>query len=132
MQAAAPTVLVADDDSRLLRIMRLFLETQGYAVETAADGEEAIALVRRVVPSLVILDVMMPGIDGLTACRFLKSDPATAHIPVLIYSAMTTAKREAPAAGADGVITKPFSLPSLGAAIRSFLAAPAAVRPATA
>ena len=114
-------VLIADDDERLLHIMRLFLESQGYAVETAANGEEAIAAALRETPALVILDIMMPGIDGLAACRHLRRQEATRHLPILIYSAMTTAEPQGASAGADEIIAKPFNLPFLARAVHDHI-----------
>ena len=104
-------ILVCDDDANIRNIMDFSLEAEGFSVVAAADGPEALQLVLSEHPDLVILDVMMPGSDGLSVCRELKDNPATRHIPVLLLTAKTgKGDREAGlAAGADDYITKPFS-----------------------
>jgi DNA-binding response OmpR family regulator len=105
------TILVCDDEANIRHIMDFSLETEGFAVLEAADGDEALRLAVTAAPDLVLLDVMMPGSDGLTVCRLLKENPATQHIPVLLLTARAgKADRDAGlAAGADDYITKPFS-----------------------
>jgi len=104
-------ILVCDDDDHIRNIMEFSLEAEGFEVLAAADGEQALQAVMSEQPDLVILDVMMPGSDGLTVCRELKANPATRHIPVLLLTAKTDkGDREAGlAAGADDYIIKPFS-----------------------
>lgn len=104
-------ILVCDDDANIRNIMDFSLETEGFQVLVAADGPEALQLVRDEHPDLVILDVMMPGSDGLSVCRQLKQDTATRQIPVLLLTARSgRGDREAGlAAGADDYVTKPFS-----------------------
>jgi CheY-like chemotaxis protein len=105
------TILVCDDEANIRNIMDFSLESEGFAVLEAADGDEALRLAATAAPDLVLLDVMMPGNDGLTVCRMLKENPATQHIPVLLLSARASKDdREAGlAAGANDYITKPFS-----------------------
>jgi len=105
------TILVCDDEANIRHIMDFSLESEGFEVLEAADGDEALRLAATAAPDLVLLDVMMPGNDGLTVCRHLKQNPATRHIPVLLLTARAGKEdREAGlAAGADGYITKPFS-----------------------
>jgi len=108
---AVRKILVCDDDANIRNIMDFSLEAEGFSVVAAADGPEALQLALSEHPDLVILDVMMPGSDGLSVCRELKDNPATRHIPVLLLTARTgKGDREAGlAAGADDYITKPFS-----------------------
>ena len=104
-------ILVCDDEANIRNIMDFSLEAEGFLVLEAADGDAALRMAASEQPDLVLLDVMMPGNDGLTVCRHLKENPATAHIPVLLLTARASnADREAGlAAGADGYVTKPFS-----------------------
>ncbi len=104
-------ILICDDDANIRNIMEFSLEAEGFHVLAAADGEQALRMVIGEHPDLVILDVMMPGSDGLSVCRELKQNPATRHIPVLLLTAKSgKGDREAgQAAGADDYITKPFS-----------------------
>jgi CheY-like chemotaxis protein len=116
-------ILVVDDDPRLLHVVAMYLSIEGYDVDTASNGEEGLRRVEAQRPDLVILDVMMPGIDGLEACRRIKSDPETRHIPVVLFTALsrTDDVESGRAAGANRFINKPFSLIGLGTVIRSFL-----------
>ena len=122
-------ILVVDDDPRLLHVVAMYLSIEGYEVDTAANGEEGLRLLEQKRPDLVILDVMMPGIDGLEACRRIKSNPETRSIPVVLFTALsrTDDVENGRAAGANRFINKPFSLIGLGAVIRSFLAEDATV-----
>lgn len=122
-------ILVVDDDPRLLHVVAMYLSIEGYEVDTAGNGEEGLRLLEQRRPDLVILDVMMPGIDGLEACRRIKSNPETRAIPVVLFTALsrTDDVENGRAAGANRFINKPFSLIGLGAVIRSFLAEDATV-----
>lgn len=104
-------ILVCDDDANIRNIVEFSLESEGFTVVAAADGEQALRVVMSEHPDLAILDVMMPGNDGLTICREMKQNPATKHIPVLLLTAKSgKGDREAGmAVGADDYITKPFS-----------------------
>ncbi len=104
-------ILVCDDEANIRNIMDFSLEAEGFLVVEANDGQEALQMAMSEEPDLVILDVMMPGSDGLTVCRELKQNPRTSHIPVLMLTARAgKGDREAGlAAGADDYITKPFS-----------------------
>jgi len=117
-------ILVVDDDPRLLHVVSMYLGIEGYEVVTADNGEQGLAEVAAQRPDLIILDVMMPGLDGLECCRRLKSDEATRTIPVLMFTALSRDDdvERGRVAGADRFINKPFSLIGLGAVIRSFLA----------
>jgi len=103
-------VLVVDDDPVILHLIRLNLELEGHEVTQAEDGAAALEQARDSHPGVVVLDVMLPKIDGFEVCRRLRQDPETAAIPVVLLSARTLASdmdtgREA---GADEYVTKPF------------------------
>ncbi len=113
--ASAPLILVADDEPVNLALIKRRLEWEHYRVETAEDGGQAVEAARRVLPDLVILDVMMPVLDGLGACRLLKEDPATRDIPVIFLSALddTDTKVRALGLGANDYVSKPFRVEEL-------------------
>lgn len=116
-------ILVVDDDPDILQFVRLNLELDGFAVDLAGGGEEALAKAGSAPPDLMLLDVMMPEIDGLTVLRRLRSDPATANIPVIILTARSLAEDRVRGLdlGADDYITKPFDLEELIARVRTVL-----------
>jgi DNA-binding response OmpR family regulator len=104
------TVLVVDDDPVIQGLLRVNFEMEGYDVITAGDGVEGLERARSEQPDVVILDVMMPRMDGLEVARILKADPATAPIPILLLSAKAQEVdvRAGDATGADAYVTKPF------------------------
>ncbi len=108
---ASQTILVADDEPSYLGLIKLCLERSGYLVVTAEDGFEAIVKARSVLPALVILDVMMPGMSGLEACRIIKEDKATHDIPIIFLSARSEIdlKVYALGQGSNDYISKPFT-----------------------
>lgn len=110
------TVLVVDDDPNALDIVRTFLESKGYTVATAKDGNEALALLEDVQPALVLLDVMMPGIDGWEVARVIKNHPGFSRTRVIMLTARSdfADKHEGLRAGADDYIVKPIQLRELG------------------
>jgi len=116
-------ILVVDDEPDLVELVRHHLAREHYDVVTAADGETGLAEARRRLPDLVVLDLMLPGIDGLEVCRRLRSDPRTTHIPIV----MLTAKGEESDAviglsqGADDYVRKPFGMKELVARIATRL-----------
>lgn len=111
----APLILVADDEPVNLALIKRRLEWEEYRVETAEDGGQAVEAARRTLPDLIILDVMMPVLDGLGACRLLKEDPATRDIPVIFLSALddTDTKVRGLALGANDYVSKPFRVEEL-------------------
>ena len=121
------TVLLADDEATVRHLVHATLALGGGPVEVleARTGAEALALLARRPVDLVLLDVEMPELDGLAACRALKADPATRHIPVVFLSARTQpADRDAgAAAGAHAYLTKPFSPRLLSETARRLLGA---------
>jgi DNA-binding response OmpR family regulator len=111
----AATVLIADDDADILELLHTVLERAGYGPIAATDGEEALRLARERLPRACILDVVMPRLGGLDVLRTLRSDAATAHIPVLMLSASVQNPdvEAALKAGANDYLTKPFSYTDL-------------------
>ncbi|MFY9587470.1 MAG: response regulator [Actinomycetota bacterium] len=104
-------VLVVDDDRVIQQLLEVNLELEGYeVVATAADGKEALEKIAELKPDLVILDIMMPKMDGLEVCRRLRADPDLAKIPVILLSARAQDMdiREGLEIGASAYLTKPF------------------------
>ncbi len=116
-------ILVVDDESDILELIRYNLEKESYRVECVSSGEDAMRFIRKTLPDAVILDLMLPGMDGMDVCRLLKRDARTSGIPVL----MLTAKGEDTDVvaglelGADDYVTKPFSPRVLLARLRAVL-----------
>jgi two-component system phosphate regulon response regulator PhoB len=106
-----PKILVVDDEPDAVELIEFNLKAAGYDVVTAVDGEEALEKARSVIPSLVVLDLMLPEVDGLEVCKILRGDPSTSGIPIV----MLTAKAEeidrvlGLDLGAHDYVTKPFS-----------------------
>jgi len=119
MAEARNTVLVVEDEDHIRTVIEYNLRRQGFDVYTAADGLAALDLVRRVRPDVVLLDWMMPEMDGLEVLAELKRDPTTKDIPVLMLTAkgMAADILKALELGADDYITKPFDPTSLGPTI---------------
>lgn len=113
-------ILVIDDEPQIRRIMRTTLTGAGYEVDDAKTGEEGLVKLREFRPGLVLLDVNMPGMGGLAACREIRADPNVAIIMLTVHNTEAD-KVEALDAGADDFVTKPFSTPELLARIRAAL-----------
>lgn len=105
-----PRVLVVDDVASNLDLIAQALEPAGYEIYVARNGEEALRIASRAEPHLILLDVMMPGVDGLTVCKRIKADPALAAIPVIFVTALDDrdALRRGFEAGAVDYVEKPF------------------------
>jgi two-component system cell cycle response regulator len=116
-------VLVVDDTFYNVKLLEARLQIAGYEVVTAANGEEALARIEQARPDLVLLDVMMPGMDGYEVCRRIRQNPATAQLPVVMVTALDKpSDRDAGmAAGADDYLTKPVEDNALFPAVRRFL-----------
>jgi len=116
-------ILIVDDDPQLVQLIGYKLYAEGYQTVVAHSGEEALQLVEREQPDLVILDVMMPGMSGIEVCSLLRGDPATANLPIIILSARTQVPHriEGLQAGADEYLTKPISLKEMVARVEALL-----------
>ncbi len=104
-------ILVVDDEVNITQILEFSLGAEGYQVVTAANGEEAVDKARKEQPDLIVLDIMMPRIDGYEACRILKSNPVTKNIPIVLLTAKgrDIDKRLGYEVGAEDYVIKPFS-----------------------
>jgi two-component system alkaline phosphatase synthesis response regulator PhoP len=113
-------VLVVDDDVKTVELVKLYLNRDGYKVLTAYDGIEALRLARESHPDLIVLDLMLPGINGLNICRTLRDE---SDVPIIMLTAMTTDqdKLKGLDMGADDYVTKPFSPRELAARVRAVL-----------
>jgi two-component system alkaline phosphatase synthesis response regulator PhoP len=124
-------ILVVDDEHDLLELVRYNLAREGYRVSCVDSGEKALEEIRTKSPDLVILDIMLPGVDGLDVCRSVKSSPATAHVPILMLSAKSEDSDMVTGLelGADDYLTKPFSPRVLVARVKTILRKTQAVLP---
>lgn len=113
-------VLVIDDDKKTVELVRLYLERDGYKVDIAYDGSDGLKKAREFHPDLVVLDLMLPGLDGLEICRILRSE---SEVPIIMLTARTTEedKLTGLGLGADDYVTKPFSPRELAARVRAVL-----------
>ena len=109
-ERAAACILVADDDPVIVRLLQVNFKLEGYDVETAAHGEEALQKARDLRPALILLDVMMPGVDGWEVARRLKQEDSTKDIPVFFLSARAQEedRRRGLELGVTDYVTKPF------------------------
>ena len=117
------TILVVDDEPGIVTVVRDYLDRAGYRVLTAGDGLTALRLARAERPSLLVLDLMLPGLDGLDVTRALRHDPATAQLPIIMLTARVEEADRLVGLelGADDYLTKPFSPRELVARIRAVL-----------
>jgi protein-histidine pros-kinase len=120
---AGPTVLVVDDDPDVALLCQLHLQQQGFAVQVAGDGAGALAAVAAHHPAVVVLDYMLPDLDGVSVLHALRADPSTASVPVVMLTARTEARDQQSAweAGVSDYLTKPFDAERLLGAVRTAL-----------
>src|SRR5579864_7977111 len=120
---AKPLVLVVEDEAALATVLRYNLEKQGFRVEEAADGPEALSRIAETAPDLVLLDWMLPAMSGLEVCRQIRRRPGTRELPVIMVTARTEDQDAVRGlnTGADDYITKPFSMDALLARMRALL-----------
>lgn len=120
---ALQKVLVIDDEENIIEFIKLGLRYEGFQVESAPDGEQGIVAAQRINPELIILDVMMPGIDGMEVCQRLRSNPTTRDIPILMLTAKDEVRDRITGldAGADDYLTKPFDFDEMLARMRAIL-----------
>ena len=116
-------ILVVEDDADIAELLRHYLERAGYEVEVLGHGTDAVARVRELQPDLVILDRMLPGLDGLEICRLLRVQPSTADMPVMMLTARAEESDRIVGLelGADDYITKPFSAKEVVARVQALL-----------
>lgn len=114
-------VLIVERDPAMRTLQRFFLERAGLAVEFADDGPSALARARQAPPLVVVTEILVPGLDGLTLCRRLHEDTATAHVPVIVFSILAAAARAAEA-GAHAFLRKPLVESTFVAAVLGAIA----------
>ena len=126
MADARTRILIVDDEPDLLTVLHFGLEAEGFEVIEASDGEKGLELARSQQPDLIVLDLMLPRMDGYKVCRALKFDERYRRIPVFILSARSgdTDRRLALDLGADEYITKPYDMRELVSRIRTRLQKP--------
>lgn len=119
------TAILAEDDPDIQLVARLALKRAGFTVQVVNNGQEALDAIRRQAPDVVLLDWMMPELDGPETCRQLKADPATAGIPVVFLTAKSQEAeiQRGLSLGAAGYVTKPFDALSLGQQVKDIVAA---------
>lgn len=120
---AVSKILVIDDQENIIEFIKLGLKYEGFLVESAADGLQGLDAAQRIDPDLIILDVMLPGMDGLEVCRRLRANPITQDTPILMLTAKDDVRDRIAGldTGADDYLTKPFSFEELVARIRAIL-----------
>jgi two-component system cell cycle response regulator DivK len=115
-------ILVVEDDTDICHLVSLLLERAGHDVLMAADGAEGIVLAQHTLPDLIVMDLVLPRVDGWVAIGHLKGDPRTRHIPILVLSAHAQVddRMRARSAGCDGFLTKPFDFERLLTQVAAF------------
>jgi DNA-binding response OmpR family regulator len=114
-------ILIVDDDPTIRSVLEALLEDEGFKPALAANGREALLMAREDPPALILMDLMMPIMSGVEAARQIKTDPATASIPIIAMSAGFILRGSADELLADSIISKPFDLDALIASIRTTL-----------
>lgn len=115
-------ILLVDNNPDTLKILTVILQGEGYAIDTAVDGEAALTRISEAPPQMILLDIMLPKLNGIDVCRKLKKDTATRHIPVIIMTAKSNdeAKMGVVSAGADSYLLKPFDPVDLVKQVKKF------------
>jgi DNA-binding response OmpR family regulator len=123
--AHRPLVVLVDDEPAIRETVSFILDMEGFEVATAEDGERGLELVRRLRPPVVLLDVMLPRLDGFSVCRAIRGDPALSGVRVVMLTAMgqRSDRLRAREVGADHFVTKPFDEEELVAILRSLTGA---------
>lgn len=118
-----PRILIADDNEVNINLLQAQLSTQNYDIETARDGQEALDALGRAMPDLILLDIMMPKVDGYEVCRRVKSDLQSTFVPIIMLTALSdmSDKIKALEMGADDFLTKPFNQLELRTRVKSLL-----------
>lgn len=117
------TILIADDTASEAALMTSVVQKMGHHAQTVSDGEACLATAKTLKPSLILLDVVMPNMDGFNTCRKIKKDPELSSTPVIMVTSkgQDSDKFWAERQGANGYVTKPFTPDSLSTAIKAFL-----------
>jgi DNA-binding response OmpR family regulator len=116
-----PRVLVVDDESDFTELLKFNLESQGFDILTAADGMEALNIARRELPDVVLVDLMLPDLDGFSVCEILRSQPSTSQVPIIVVSALDGdyVRSRGIQTGVACCFKKPVDMKMLGDSIRS-------------
>jgi CheY-like chemotaxis protein len=119
----AHKILIVEDNKNNCSLLSDILTFNGYEIAVASDGKEAVALARELVPDLILMDIQMPGMDGMTAGRILKGDPATAGLKIIALTsfAMRGDQKKFMAAGFDGYLSKPINTRELPDLVKQWL-----------
>jgi len=119
----AKTILIVEDEPRNLKLLRDLLQRFGYETLEATDGEQGVELASARIPNLILMDIMMPKMDGLEATRIIKTDPKTKHIPIIALTsfAMKGDRERTLEAGCDRYIAKPIDIQEVIEAVEHFL-----------
>ncbi|MEX2238325.1 MAG: response regulator [Dehalococcoidia bacterium] len=118
LQSAGATVLVVEDDERIQRLVQIVLKGEGYKVRQATNGRQALDMINDEAPDLVLLDLMLPVLDGWALRERLKQKPATAAIPILVMSAVRNLPQTARELDVAGYLSKPFEIDDLIRSVR--------------
>jgi two-component system, cell cycle response regulator DivK len=120
---AGEKILIVDDNLLNLKLVRVLLRTEGYDVRTCTDAEEALAALQEYRPVVILMDIQLPGIDGLELTRRLKADPATRDITIIALTAyaMKGDEEKARAAGCDGYLTKPIDTAAFPSVLAGYI-----------
>jgi CheY-like chemotaxis protein len=123
---AGEPILIVDDNAVNLKLVRVLLAKEGYETRTASDANEALSILQTFTPRLILMDIQLPGMDGLQLTKQLKSDERTKDIVIVALTAyaMKGDEEKSKAAGCDGYITKPIDTRTMPATVRAFLDAP--------
>src|SRR5258708_39885911 len=123
-RSAPKRILIVEDNELNMRLLNDVLEAHGYDIRQSAEGKPVLALTRQFRPHLILMDIQLPDISGLDACRQLKEDPETRDIPVVAVTAFAMAgdENKARAAGCEGYITKPIRLSAFLETVEQFVA----------
>ena len=116
-------ILIVDDEKDIVETLKFILESEGYDCVVAYDGEETLSLAKNENPDLIVLDVMLPKINGYKVCRLLKFDSKYKHIPILMVTARTQAEDKiiGEETGANEYITKPFDIETITTLVKQYL-----------
>ncbi len=116
-------ILVVEDDRENMDLIRFMMERQGYLIFEADNGREGVEIARQEMPDLILMDLAMPEMDGWTAAKTLKTDPATQHIKIVVLSvrSLMEDRRKAAEAGVDAFVTKPMSMQHLAEVVEKYL-----------